>query len=983
MNRILRDHQGYTGDGKGGDGALPVGDRSTARKPIDTRDLREVFIPLAESADSLSDAVGEAEQFANDAGALVSEAEFAASQSADNAATAGNYASDAQTAAEVSGDVLFFDTKADATADLGGLAEGQIVRIFADESQGGMQEFYRVESAVLVHKPVLKAKKTIHLDTLNGSDVSVGILPGSPVASAARALALLNDGDNLYIARNSVVYAGSFPGKKYITVRAYGSGRRPIFTAAKAINGTWSAVGGYTDVYKTTVVHDTQTQGSTDAAFYPQFSMWDDEGDSYLPARICGLERITADKPTSNRALATDLAALTPGSFTVRRTGADDESPYTVDATSFDYYVRLKDGADPAALTNRTIRYAEQKSTAAFGFGCDIEGIDFLRSASKDHVSGGLGKGSVGRMHDVRCVDATVHGSVVRCSTYTKYYAEKNPYTSMAEAGNGLHLYRGTDIDGISRGAWCDDVEVVGFNAGVSCHDEGPGNASAFEQWQMGRIVTRNCAAAFAALEVNTHIHVKSLHVDGGAANLTASGQRGVFQDAASLNAGCNVTIDDFSFYGDEEELGNITAVSGNIHIKNGWAYVPDAPSGSPVRSLISGGSGNASTTTLENFTNLNGPIFATTFSANVTLNATDCVLGELGAPAAAVNASNCYVSNGADTLDEIQAVYAGIGDTCLVPFYDQPYQHTFDAGEISTESSGTANMTSGAGFFLGSRSDLENRYNLIIRGADGSGGDLKVQGVVRDNANDSGGLYAYTCPNIATMPATVTGVAVDAVYSDREIFPITPGTARLYKDQDTVTVSDISQFTPGQLVRIGSVVRREPLGLFTVDSLPAATANGDRVTFTESLGWRMNAIGQAENLRNSDGGYGAYGPTVDLHFGFPIWLDSREPTYGVRGEISYATGGTLDFMANRQYDGGLFDRPAQRGGDYVSPDEGRIPNNLRVGAGDSVSLTARVRVDEWVPEYSGIPSLSRLPVLDRGCECAKRKMGWRYIEAS
>lgn len=43
VNRILRDHEGYTGDGKGGDGALPVGDRSTAVKPIVKRDLREAM----------------------------------------------------------------------------------------------------------------------------------------------------------------------------------------------------------------------------------------------------------------------------------------------------------------------------------------------------------------------------------------------------------------------------------------------------------------------------------------------------------------------------------------------------------------------------------------------------------------------------------------------------------------------------------------------------------------------------------------------------------------------------------------------------------------------------------------------------------------------------------------------------------------------------------------------------------------------------
>lgn len=40
----LRDFEGYTGDGFGNVGDLPVGDRSTARKPISKRDLREVLL---------------------------------------------------------------------------------------------------------------------------------------------------------------------------------------------------------------------------------------------------------------------------------------------------------------------------------------------------------------------------------------------------------------------------------------------------------------------------------------------------------------------------------------------------------------------------------------------------------------------------------------------------------------------------------------------------------------------------------------------------------------------------------------------------------------------------------------------------------------------------------------------------------------------------------------------------------------------------
>ncbi|MEX3315673.1 hypothetical protein [Sulfitobacter sp. PS-8MA] len=79
MNRVLRDHEGY--DGNGGTGELPVGDRSTARKPISKRDLREVFVPLAAAADELGDAVKQASDSADAAAAAASiAAEAAASE---------------------------------------------------------------------------------------------------------------------------------------------------------------------------------------------------------------------------------------------------------------------------------------------------------------------------------------------------------------------------------------------------------------------------------------------------------------------------------------------------------------------------------------------------------------------------------------------------------------------------------------------------------------------------------------------------------------------------------------------------------------------------------------------------------------------------------------------------------------------------------------------------------------------------------------
>ena len=56
VNLILRYHEGYTGDGRGGVGELPVGDRSTARKAIDKRDLRAVLLASDSAANLALDA---------------------------------------------------------------------------------------------------------------------------------------------------------------------------------------------------------------------------------------------------------------------------------------------------------------------------------------------------------------------------------------------------------------------------------------------------------------------------------------------------------------------------------------------------------------------------------------------------------------------------------------------------------------------------------------------------------------------------------------------------------------------------------------------------------------------------------------------------------------------------------------------------------------------------------------------------------------
>lgn len=74
VNRLLRDHEGYTGDGKGSVGDLPVGDRRTAVRPIIKRDLREVVLAGENAVDRALDAATDAQEAAGAAAASASSA---------------------------------------------------------------------------------------------------------------------------------------------------------------------------------------------------------------------------------------------------------------------------------------------------------------------------------------------------------------------------------------------------------------------------------------------------------------------------------------------------------------------------------------------------------------------------------------------------------------------------------------------------------------------------------------------------------------------------------------------------------------------------------------------------------------------------------------------------------------------------------------------------------------------------------------------
>ncbi|WP_373081172.1 hypothetical protein [Zhongshania sp.] len=118
--------------------------------------------------------------------AQTSEANAATSETnaASSEALAEQHKTDAQAAAQASGAIKFYDTKAAADADVGNLLEGDVVEVFVDETQGERNTRYRLESGVLVFKVFVDSARgasvTSVYDVVAGAtDVTVlGYTPG-------------------------------------------------------------------------------------------------------------------------------------------------------------------------------------------------------------------------------------------------------------------------------------------------------------------------------------------------------------------------------------------------------------------------------------------------------------------------------------------------------------------------------------------------------------------------------------------------------------------------------------------------------------------------------------------------------------------------------------------------------------------------------------------------------------------------------------
>lgn len=139
VDRILRDHEGYTGDGRGGVGDLPIGDRSTAKKPISKRDLRESIKAFGDIDGNATEALLARDQAVSAAATAAADAAAAAdAQIAPHVAAAEAAAAGAQAAqglAEAARDAATVNAGvyADTAAGLAATTEGDQFQVVSDD----------------------------------------------------------------------------------------------------------------------------------------------------------------------------------------------------------------------------------------------------------------------------------------------------------------------------------------------------------------------------------------------------------------------------------------------------------------------------------------------------------------------------------------------------------------------------------------------------------------------------------------------------------------------------------------------------------------------------------------------------------------------------------------------------------------------------------------------------------------------------------
>ena len=289
--------------------------------------------------------------------------------------------------------------------------------------------------------PGVTGSKSIYLDTNDGDDGNEGYSPSTAVATIAAAEALCSDGDVLYIHRGSVIAENHDFSGKVLTIKAYGAGTGPRFTAKAAVSSV-SSVSGI--VYSGQITMD----GAPGA------------GNGYFGLFVGGerLRELDASDGAVDQASAVALIQANPG--TCWQGDATQAAPWS-DTDTLTYYFSMPDSSAATAYTGPITAY--QRISV------------FTNLAGEVHdciLDGGWGHNGV---EGVRLVNSTIvnparHGCLITQSHENSSVFGNNPKAT----GGCVHTNPvGLQDDLVWRGMMVVQDAAVGRGNGFYTHGAG------------------------------------------------------------------------------------------------------------------------------------------------------------------------------------------------------------------------------------------------------------------------------------------------------------------------------------------------------------------------------------------------------------------------------------------------------------------------------------------------------------------------------
>jgi hypothetical protein len=910
---------------------------------------------------------------------------------------------DAIAAASVSGLAEFYDTYADASADLASIPADGVVMVFADENNQGLQTLYRKESGSLVFKIALTELDALYVDGNIGNDANAGTDPEAPLATIAAALTPFNAVKNctLYLGRGSQFFERNLMVLgKYGKVLPFGQGIDPIIDAAYTATGTWTNHATYTNLWYIDVTFANATTGNASnlsSAWHPAFY---DEAES---SRVdeCGVQRVlNGDVVGGSTVAAANIAALltianaAPGRFTVHKTGSTNVEPRSDNGTQFRFYFYPADGSNPNT-NGRTVRVVGQEAVISqLGEGVEMDSITLQRCGGKD-MMGTVTSNPIksGKISNCTFLEASVHAIVMggvtveNCRAKAAYHGD-----SRRDAGGAYHQFRGQNGDGTSWGSRFRNVEAEGFGYALYSHGNAGPETDEQTVFDADLVRAKNCNALYSCESPTKGVRLKRIDATGldSIGNFVPKGDVVIEDSEIYLNDPPGGGSFLFVAFAASYAAGRSTKVT----LKN--SLVVSKSTGLVDTFLFPGGAVLAEFPTVEL---INSTVIANiTDPGNANRNRQSWVLqnsvltqvnslfltGTLTADA--TSSIECATL----VVEDIIASFPNVNSGVLTGVRRQVLTQTIASDDFGFASRSGRNLTYGGTDNGDGTANLtvnfnDANYGRTIRALDAYGSGLHYVGriVTAGTVGSSQTMVVSPPPSSAFSAKQLqVGHYNKATYRDAI-------TASLATNGESASVPDGTMFTVGMTIVVAKPFSRGSFGIRRVASI-----SGNVITFDLPCEWFRNPSGAASQYNSVDGttvtGRMAL-PQVQITFGFPfrqrttagenhpsISVVKVEGGTAVSKQITNLPGFTGDIRSDLDTAGTAL-TSYLRG---LHNEAGYFDNGWGVASGDVITVTADAFVDQDRLALLSGPKVSGAYVVDPLCSPAKRGAGYKKAVA-